>query len=816
MALQEYNKKRDFSKTTEPYGEEAPDAGEWRFVVQRHDARKLHFDLRLEMDGVLKSWAVPKGPSLNPSDKRLAVHTEDHPLKYLHFQGTIPKGNYGAGEMTIWDTGSYSLSQGQQKSIQDLYKKGDLKLTFYGTKLRGDFALVKTHYQNKQNQWLLIKKEDDYSIDLDYDANLHLGENAPSAGKKSPLEVSPKRQVSPMLASRDKAIDIGTLKKGWLFEFKWDGYRILCNHEDSNTSLYSRNGISYTDLFTPITDSLSQLSFSAIIDGEVVSLNKNGLPQFQWLQHYREEPKGDLVYMVFDLLYLDGHSLTHMPLTERKELLRSLVEDLPHIRYSEHFTNGKGLYQEVLAEGGEGVIAKKADAAYHPGIRTESWLKFKPRESLEALICGYTASESRPFGSLILGLQNEGVLTYIGNCGTGFSHKRQKELLERFQALRIDSSPFLGKINLAGKQPIWMNPVLMAEVHYAEWTDSGRLRQPVFKALRQDKTPFELHIHSDTQSESSDRSDKQPGSAPGEENSLQLDGINVPISNLEKIYWPKEGIQKYDLIEYYLSIADILLPYLKGRPQNLHRHPEGIEKEGFYQKDTPDSFPKWIKTTAIYSESSDKQIDYMLCQDEATLIYMANLGCIEINPWHSKMGNLDRPDYMVIDIDPSPKNSFGEVVEVAQSFHEFLKSIGIEGYCKTSGSSGLHIYLPLDAQYTYEEARDFCKLICTMVQQNLPSLTTLERRIKSRGDRIYLDYLQNRPGQTIAAAYCVRPQPGAPVSTPLLWKEINSKLDKNDFTIYTINDRIKKHKDLFKGVLGKGIDIESALEKFPD
>lgn len=806
MALEEYNKKRDFNKTNEPLGELALQTGELRFVVQRHDASHLHFDLRLEMDGVLKSWAVPKGPSLNPEDKRLAVQTEDHPLKYLDFHGTIPKGNYGAGEMTIWDLGTYTPMSDKKDAALKMFKNGDLSLTFYGTKLRGDFALVRTKFEGKKPNWLLIKKKDEFATDLEYDANLHLKENTVVGYKESKPSktISLKQQVSPMLASTSKDLKFNT-SKNWLYEIKWDGYRMICNHALDNTSLYSRNGVDYSATYPDLIKSLNQLPKDAILDGEVVSLNQEGISKFQWLQHYGEEPKGDLMYIVFDLLYLDGHSIIHLKLEERKELLEALVEDISHVRYSEHLVGGgKAFFEEAKAKGLEGIIGKKADSIYYPGVRSEDWVKFKTQESLETIICGFTKSENRPFGSLILGLHRNKKLQYIGNCGTGFSIAQQKKLVSQFRKIKQPKSPFLEKINLNGREPNWLNPILVAEVTFAEWTEKNRLRQPVFKGLRNDKFPQELKFES---------TDTSTNTKVSSKDSLEIEGINVHITNLEKPLWPKEGITKYDLIDYYLAVSKYILPFLKDRPQNLHRHPNGIDKDGFYQKDTPEGYPDWIETISIYSESSEKDIDYMLCQNEATLIYMANLGCIEINPWNARVGSLNKPDYIVIDLDPSDKNDFKQVIEVAQAFHQLLDTIQIEGYCKTSGSSGLHIYIPLGAKYTFEEGRDFCKLLCTIVQEQLPKLTTMERPLKSRKGRIYLDYLQNRSGQTLASVYCVRPKPGATVSTPLLWKEVNSKLDKNEFTIFTIKGRINKYPELFMEILGKGISIQKSAGK---
>ena len=803
MALEEYNKKRDFSKTSEPKGKQERSKGQSRFVIQRHDASHLHFDLRLEIDGVLKSWAVPKGPSLNPKDKRLAVQTEDHPMKYLNFEGTIPKGNYGAGEMEIWDSGTFQATS--KDALPKMFDSGDMKLTFFGAKIRGDFALVRTKLEGKKPQWLLIKKRDDFATDLDYDANLHLTPVPDGKAEKNSHQVDLATPISPMLAENGK-VDALSNSKNWIHEIKWDGYRMISHIHDSSVAGYSRNGISYEAKFPEILESLETIQHSAILDGEVVSLNKKGIPQFQWLQHYEKEPKGDLKYMVFDLLFLDDHSLTHLPLTDRKELLKELLTNIPHVEFSEHVIgNGKAFYKKIVDKGFEGIVSKKADSSYIPSSRSNNWLKIKPVDTIETIICGYTQSESRPFGSLILGMYDQDKLRYIGNCGTGFSVKQQREMISEFNKIEQKKSPFQDEIDLKRRKPTWISPVLIAEVSFAEWTDEKRLRHPVFKTLRQDKFPNELKVEGGNgNTDSKSKNSKE---------SLDINGRQVAITNLEKQLWPKDGITKYDLIDYYLMISEFILPFLKDRPENLHRHPNGINQPGFYQKDTPDHVPDWIKTIDIHAESSNKDVSYLLCQNEETLIYLANLGCIELNPWNSRIDSIDKPDYIVIDLDPSEKNSFSQVVEVALAFKDLLDEIKVKGYCKTSGSSGLHIYIPMGAKYTYEEARNFCKLLCVIVNERLPDLTSMERKIKDRKGKLYLDYLQNREGQTLAAPYCVRPKPLATVSTPLLWEEVTSKLDKDEFTIFSMKERIKKHPKLFVEVLGKGVDIEKALEK---
>lgn len=808
MSLDEYKKKRNFNNTPEPKAE-SNDEDLNRFVIQRHQATRLHYDLRLEIGGTLKSWAVPKGPSMNPKDKRLAVHTEDHPIKYLKFEGEIPKGNYGAGQMDIWDKGEFS-SPLKDKNLLQQYENGDLKLQFSGKKIKGNFALVNTK-QGKENHWLLIKKKDDFSTDLIYDAEVYAevySENISEENKKKrPPKVrklKPEDTVKPMLATTGKEI---FNHPDWIYELKWDGYRLIAHVDHGEVRIYSRNGINYNSKFPLLVKDLEQIDQQAIFDGEVVIVDKNGLPDFQALQNYDKNTPGTLRFYVFDMLFLNEHSMLELPLIDRKSLIPEVLEDLDYTFYCDHIEGmGTAFYKKAIDSGMEGVIAKKSDATYAPGYRTENWLKIKAVESEEAIICGYTDSKGAVFGSLILGMFKDGQLTYVGNCGSGFSNDQQKELLAKMKDLTAERSPFSENINLKGRTPNWIIPELICEVKFSEWTKSGAMRHPVFKALREDKTTTE--VKPEPKTETPEHSEKS-GSNSG---NLEIGGISVPFTNLDKIYWPKDKISKYDLIEYYLQVSEIMLTYLKDRPQNLHRHPNGIQQKGFYQKDN-ESLPDWVATTSIYSESSEKNIEYLLCQNEATLLYMANLGCIEINPWHSKVGNLDAPDYGVIDLDPSDKNTFEEVIEVAQAVKEVLDLANIDGFCKTSGSRGLHIYIPFGGQYSYQEGRDFIKLLCYFVQDKLPELTSMERAVKARKGKIYLDYLQNRRGQTIAAPYSVRPRKGATVSTPLEWDEVKSGLKITDFNIFNVPQRIAEKGDLFKELNSKTIDMEKALER---
>lgn len=808
MGLKEYKKKRDFKETPEPKAALSKE-DKARFVVQRHQASSLHYDLRLEIEGVLKSWAVPKGPSMHPGDKRLAIHTEDHPVSYLSFEGVIPKGNYGAGEMHIWDSGTFETG-GDDEDAEKSLADGKLSFILNGKKLKGAFTLVRSSSANKKNQWLLIKKKDAYATDLKYDAEEYIPEKAPSASPPRVRALKLNKPISPMLASPGKEV---FNHPGWLYELKYDGYRSIAMIKDGTVELYSRNGISFNKKFAGIYNELQAIEHDVVLDGEIVVVDKKGVPQFQALQNYDPDTTpGTLQFFVFDMLHLNGHDMHSLPLKERKSLIPELVEPLSHVLYSDHIEGmGKALFEKALKMGMEGIIAKKADSRYSPGYRSEDWLKLKKTESMEAIICGYTVSDKagRPLGSLILGMWDQDTLTYVGNCGTGFSQAGMKALAKQFELRTRKTSPFPEKINLKGREPVWLKPELLCEVSFTEWTKTRMMRHPVFKGLREDKTLPEAIV------EQKGADIKKPKALTPADDSLEINGIAVPITHPDKVYWPDEGLTKFDLLNYYIQMGEVMMPYLKDRPQNLHRHPNGITKPGFYQKDHEHN-PDWVETIALHSESADKDINYLLCQNEATLLYMANLGCIEINPWHSTVQDLDHPTYSIIDLDPSPKNTFSQIIETALVAKEVLDKAGVTGFCKTSGSRGLHIYLPLGGDYTYEEALAFTKVICHYVRKQLPKLTTMERTVKKRGNKIYLDCLQNSKGQTIVAPYSARPKKGATVSTPLQWSEVKKGLDMNAFTIHTVPARIAKMGDLFAPVLTTALDMEAAMEKLEE
>lgn len=845
MALHKYKQKRNFKDTPEPSENGNQKKGALKFVVQRHDASRLHYDFRLEMEGVLKSWAVPKGPSLDPQDKRLAMMVEDHPFAYRNFEGIIPEGNYGAGIVEIWDEGTYhSLDSKDRKeseeSLLQQLEKGSLKFVLQGEKLKGEFALVKMNRPDAENAWLLIKHNDEHAV-AGYDSEDHVPANSKIVKKKKTKPASVKKnrdearthveadtlkaygkdpmphEVRPMLAKlKDKAFD----GEDWIFEVKWDGYRAIAEVQKGKVNLYSRNLLSFNDKYPGVVKALEGFGHDVVLDGEVVVLDENGVSDFQALQNHEDRPTSDIYYQVFDLLYLDGFDIRSLPLVERKKYLKEVFPDLDNVQYSDHLEKeGKAFFKLAVQQKLEGIIAKKADTPYRTGARSEEWLKIKSIKKQEAVICGFTAPRgSRTgFGALVLGVYENNELQYIGHAGGGFNQKSIAEVKKLMDNLIRDTSPFKKKVK-TNEKVTWVKPELICEVAFAGWTQDMQMRQPIYQGMRTDKSAKEVKREQEDESAKSAhkvRSKPMSKSAKNKEKEVERKPLRqeVKVSNLQKVYWPEEGYTKGDLINYYQEIASYILPYLKDRPQSLHRHPNGIHEDSFFQKDMGDGLPEWMTTVEVFSESNKKNIHYLVCQDADTLMYINNLGCIEVNTWHSRTQNLENPDYCLIDLDPSDHNSFDEVVETALVVKKHLDLAGAEAYVKTSGSSGIHILVPLGAAYDFDQSKDFAHLICQMVHQDLPKLTSLERSPKARPKQIYLDYLQNRTGQTVAVPYSVRPKPGATVSTPLEWNEVKKGLHPSQFTLKNIQKRLQSKGDLIKGIIGNGIDMQACLER---
>ncbi|MEO6729069.1 MAG: DNA ligase D [Candidatus Dojkabacteria bacterium] len=822
MALEKYNQKRDFKQTKEPEGKVSKDRKN-TFVVQKHVATRLHFDFRIEHNGVLLSWAVPKGVPVSSAEKHLAMMVEDHPVSYYDFEGTIPEGNYGAGTVMVWDYGDYTVPGATtpeeiDKAISEGLEKGDLKLELTGAKLAGIFALVRFKKAG-DNAWLFIKDKDEYEglkiKDEDLSAKtgktmeeIENSDKVWDSDKKKEIKQEhevkqlPDRMTLPMLASlSEDAFD----NEEWIFESKLDGYRAIAHLDGKKVKLISRNQIDLNSKYPEIVVALEQLEINAVLDGEITVLNKKKIPQFQLLQNYPRDKEGVIQYNVFDLLSLDNLDLRTLPLIDRKNALETLSKKIKfpnNILINDYVkTKGKALFKEMIKRGFEGVVAKKADSIYMSGERSDNWKKFKSSKEMECLICGYTEPQGnrKSFGSLLLGKYKYGKLVYLGNTGSGFDDANLKDIKELLDKKIRKDSPFEDNSQIP-KKSIFVEPVIVTDVNYAEVTSEGMLRQAIFQRIRDDKTPKDI-----TQNESQNSN----------EEIQKIDNPLSLISHPDKVYWPDDKYTKMDLAKYYLEVADFILPYLKDRPQNMNRHPDGIKGISFYHKDYEQKHPDFVKTYGIYSDSSKKVVDYILCNNLETLLFLANLGCIEMNPWVSTIDSIENPDYLIFDIDPNDVD-FKFTVDVALKIHDLLDKIEMDNYIKTSGKRGLHINIPLGGKYTYENSREFSEIVARWLENQLPDLISLERSPDKRKGKIYIDYLQNRQGQTTASVYSARPVIKASVSTPLKWSEVTHKLDPKDYTIKTMAKRLDKVGDLWKPVLGKGIDMKKAVKNLQD
>ncbi len=804
MTLKKYRSKRQTNTSKEPVGKK--NKGKKKslltFVIQKHAARRLHYDFRLELEGILKSWAIPKGPSLDPKVKRLAIEVEDHPFEYGKFEGTIPRGHYGAGKVEIWDKGTYEPKNQEgnpEKVVKEELKKGELKFILSGKKIKGEYVLVKINKDTEKNQWLLIKKEDDFSTEKEI-----IEDSSSEAGKikKKRIRADPMPQdITPMLSTLVKE---PFNDPDWIFEVKWDGYRAVAEVTRKKILLYSRNLKSFNEQFPEIVHELEKFKKEDIIlDGEVVVVDEKGTPSFQLLQQFLKTGKGNIRYYIFDLLYFDGQDLRDLPLLERKKQLAELLNKIesPALFYSDHVEEkGISFFKTAVKLGLEGIMAKKKDSAYF-SKRTNEWLKIKTHKSQEAIIVGFTEPKGsrKNIGSLILGVYKTDQLEFVGHVGTGFDEQALKDIYNKLKKQTTQKCPFKKK-PATNTPATWVKPTIVCEVTFTEWTDDGIMRHPVFKGIRIDKSPKEVKMETPK-----DQTKVKPQST-----SKQKNKHKDFLTNQNKIYWPKEKYTKGDLINYYTSISKYILPYLKDRPQVMHRFPEGIRGHDFYHKEAPDFIPDWMETTPV--QHTDKVVNYLMISDLPSLLYVVNLGCIELHPFLSRVQHLENPDYFVLDLDPE-SISFKHVVEVAKTVRETLEEIGAPSYCKTSGKRGIHVYVPVGAKYTYEQAQDLAELVARVVHQRLPKITSLVRNPEKRQKKVYIDFLQNSRSKTVVAPYSVRPAPKATISTPLDWSEVDSKLDPTDFTINTIPKRLKIKGDLFSKIQRQKINLPSILSK---
>lgn len=875
MALEKYNEKRDFNKTKEPKGIKKMSKGDLTYVIQKHDASRLHYDFRLEIDGVLVSWAVPKGPSANPSDKRLAVQTEDHPMDYFDFEGTIPKGEYGGGTVMVWDYGTYRPENAAGTISQDnkLMKKqladGSIKIILKGKKLQGAWHLVEM--KGKENMWLLMKSKDEFAgAKVKFDENsavsgldfkgIEENGNIYSSNKGKKLSKTEAKKViekdeteekkpKPNLKKNDadfSAEDLAEAEKiknfpedwrpqlatlaeepfdndDWIFENKFDGYRALAQIKNNKVNLISRNGISFNSKYKEIVTTLEKVNDDMILDGEVVVEDSKGKSRFQLLQHFDEDPKnGTLKFYVFDIIYFKGYDLRNLELIQRKKILKAILPKLKNIIFSSH-TIGQGLetFKAIEKLGGEGIIAKKASSKYYEDRRSKDWLKIKTNKQQEMVIGGFTepSGSRNGLGALLLGFYEGDDFIYSGKVGTGFSDEILKELRAKLNKIERKTSPFKTPPKLQGTH--WVSPQLIAQIKFSEWTDSGSLRHPVYLGLRTDKEAKEVirekevateKIVSEIKSEEQETKKTTSKAKNKPDTSKEISDSKVEFSNLDKVFWPKEKYTKGDVIEYYNSIAEYILPYLKDRPQSLLRTPNGISKPGFFQKNVEGQVPDWIKTRKLKSKSTDESITYLLCQDRDTLLFLANWGCIELNPWSSRVGTLNNPDYIIFDLDPNEAD-MKKIVKTALTLKEILDILQVPAYVKTSGGKGIHVFIPVLPKYSYNQTREFSHLVSQMVLKKLPEIVSLERSPSKRKGKVYLDFLQNGKGKTMASIYSLRPREGANVSTPLLWDEINDKLKLSDFNIKTLPKRLEEKGDLWANFFNDAIDLKSILER---
>ncbi|MDA0327446.1 MAG: DNA ligase D [Gemmatimonadetes bacterium] len=823
--LTTYRDKRSASRTPEPFGGRVV-AGGSIFVVQKHAARNLHWDLRLELDGVLLSWAIPKGPSPNQADKRLAMQTEDHPLEYAEFEGVIPAGEYGAGAMIVWDRGVWVPLEDAHEGLE----KGKLLFELRGHKLLGKWTLVKT--KQAPNSWLLIKERDayldptasteDYPDDSIYsgltveefpDADAHAEEIAARVRELGAKErVVRAADVNLMLASSEER---PFTRDGWIFEIKYDGYRLLAERSQREPMLRSRAGHDMTVTFPEIARAVRGLPFDdLVLDGEVVVLDGTGRPSFSRLQRrgrilnpadaLRSSVELPAIFQAFDLLGIEGHDLRALPLLERKDILRRVLPSVGPIRYTDHIPEqGEAMYAQVERMRLEGIVAKKADGPYRGG-RSKSWIKVRTVTIDDFAVVGWTEPKGSRggFGSLHIAQYDDEDLVYLGSVGSGFRDSELDELLGLLEELEVETCPCSAGPVPKGKGHHWVRPELVAEVKYKELTDHGLARQPSFSRFRTDKSASECRVEGEPVEEAAEATVAEV-----------VEERTVAFSNLDKVFWPEEGYTKGDLIEYHRSVAEWMLPYLVDRPLVMTRFPDGIDGKSFFQKDAPPYAPDWFRTVTVWSEGSERELSYFVAEDLESLLYVINLGTIPLHVWSSRIATLAAPDWCILDLDPK-EAPFTDVVEVALTIHALCEEIGLPSFPKTSGSSGIHVLIPLGRRLTYEQSRSLGQLLARVVVAELPEIATVTRNPDRREGKVYVDFVQNGHGRLLVAPFTVRPKPAAPVSAPLKWSEVNKRLKIENHTIKSMPRRMKRlGEDPLRPVLDLEPDLLSALER---
>jgi bifunctional non-homologous end joining protein LigD len=897
-SLQKYNKKRKFSNTPEPVGRvKELKTGSRVFAVQKHRASRLHYDFRLEDEnGVLKSWAVPKGPSVDPQVKRLAVLVEDHPFDYLLFEGTIPKGNYGAGTVIVWDHGMYTT----EGTLLEQFEKGKISIELHGQKLRGKFSLVRT---SRENQWLLIKSNDQFASigtdiaiespqsvltgrdDIIQGTSKSFSEVASSTDstKLSTLKsksnmthrkahedlktseyLKSSKKIKPMLATAvDKPFD----DKDWVFEVKWDGVRAIAFVQNDIARLQSRNGIDITATYPEIAEALQRSLRgikSAALDGEIVILDEKGHPDFQGhqrrmhVQNTREIEKLareiPATFYLFDILYHDAKNVEQSSYLERRKLLMQIIRPNEKIRISEYIEErGIEVLQHTKKLNLEGIIAKLKLSSYKEGTRSRDWLKIKNIKTQDCVVVGYTEGLGRrkdAFGSLLLAIYNPAkrTFTFVGHSGSGFDDESLELIYSKIQKIKTDTMP-IENLPYKNRSMVWVEPVFVAEIKFTGWTKDRIMRAPIFLRFRDDKSPEDCILEADQPLSIAEKStgahDETKPSPKQLISPLSSERLNTrDFSNLGKVYWKatKEhgNITKGDLIGYYEAISELILPHLKDRPLSLSRYPDGIEGKSFYHKDWSMSKPDYVITVPVYSERRAEPINYLVCNNKKSLLWIANLGAIEMHPWYSRIKDfescdnssllyeekcgLNFPDFIVFDLDPyiysgqeekgqEPEyntKGFKAAVEVAYHLKDLFIELKIKSFVKTSGKTGLHIYVPINNEYTYDQTRSFAEIIGKMLMSRFPKKITMEWKTAKRTGKVFFDYNQNSRGKTIASVYSVRPTTSATVSMPVCWEELDSVVPK-DFTLFTVPDIVRRKRDPWKAVLENKQDMNYIL-----
>jgi bifunctional non-homologous end joining protein LigD len=916
--LAEYRRKRDFGRTQEPSGEvtSAPARlGRLRFVIQKHAARQLHFDLRLELDGVMKSWAVPKGPSLDPSVKRLAMQVEDHPIDYNTFEGTIPQGEYGGGTVMLWDRGTYSADTAtspdkEEDAIREGLRRGDLKISFNGERLHGLFALIHMKFardgsSSSKPQWLLIKHRDEFASIGDVvvanmtsvDTNRTMEEIASEKSKVWNRNREPKKAIvklsqpkkgwtatshpklsfkslEPMYASIGTEIP----GKGWTFEPKYDGIRVLAFATPTEAKLITRNGKDKAEQFPEIVSALkklaSQIKRPLVLDGEIVALVHAEPARFQELQSRINVKQSQLIarysaatpaaLILFDILMDGDDVLIGEPWTERRARLVKRVgkRTSTYLRVTESAeSDGKKMLEKARRQGWEGIMAKRMDSRYEPGKRTRSWLKLKIEFREEFVVGGYTEPRNsrEKIGALLLGYFDGDRFIYVGHTGGGFTRQSLNDMYKRLKPLERKTSPF-EETPKTNEKAHWVKPEVVVEVKFSEWTADRRLRQPIFVGVRDDKNAKDVEIEppsvqqkpirggmiakrqsrlsvparAKVATKTSAPKNRPSRPAPvkllekvdekaimgqlsaienaGRDGTLDFGGgKTLKISNLDKVFFPKEKYTKGDVMRYYTRIEDFILPTIRDRPLVLKRFPNGIRGESFYQQNASETTPPEVRVEVIETAGGERQRRFV-GGDLLTLLYTIQLGAISVDPWHSRVQSLEYADYTIIDLDPGSRANFARVLQIARWAKEVIDGFGLCAAVKTSGSTGLHIYLPLPPKTPNEAATLVAQMIATKVAAAHPKEATIERSVKARGAAtVYVDYLQNIQGKTVAGPYCVRAKPGATVSTPLKWTELRDDLDPHNFHLGNAAERFEKIGDIWNEAMRKKNSLRALI-----